>query len=561
MAGWDKAGPNGEHHSDDERGGVKPADLIRTREEDPMVEPVSAGTFLTGRRTFLRLTGGGIAATFLASCVGQPSDAPSDGQDEDGGGPRRGGTLRVGLVTAIENFDPHTITAFADRVGQWNIFSGLTSFDPESRQFLPDIAESITEADDRLSWTFKIRKGIQFHNGRELTAEDVRLNLQRILDPATQSFYAETKFGRVRDVTVDSGSNSVIIALDQPDALVPSSGFVTYLSIMPPETFDDANAQPVGSGPFQFVSHQPGTETVLKRWPGYGDDGVYLDELRFFPVPEDSSRVAALVSGELDWIDAVPLARVEELSSNPDLNVMVEPSSWIDYFDLNIQRPPLDNKRVRQAIAHAVNRQGVNDNVLFGLGEQVDTNVPAASPVEVKAPALPYDPELARQILEEEGVVGFDLPILAQNTGHLVQTAEAIASDLQAVGINAQPMSTESGIWTEQVRAHSHMAAISAAISGIDPHDRTYNLYYTGAAGNYAEYSDPRVDELLDQGLVESDTTKRGEIYSEAWTIINDDVPRMHIVSMPQAVASRKEVTGFVPYPERNTFFDTVSKT
>jgi peptide/nickel transport system substrate-binding protein len=167
---------------------------------------------------------------------------------------------------------------------------------------------------------------------------------------------------------------------------------------------------------------------------------------------------------------------------------------------------------------------------------------------------LAYDPDRARQLIEEAGVTGFDFPIMAQNVEHIVQLAESVAADLQAVGINATPESTESGVWVDRLMSQDFMACTSASIGGLDPHTRTNPL--NSSETSYNGYANPEVDDLLRQGLAEPDVIKRGQIYSQLWNILTEEARVIYMTAAPQVAAMRRHVKGFVPMPEQHIFCD-----
>ena len=463
-------------------------------------------------------------------------------------GPIAGGTIRLGMDSTIRNFDYHKIGSLSDSWPTSQIFRGLSDLDPLTFGHVPEQALSWSANDDFTVWTFKIRPGILFHNGREMTAEDVKFSTDRVLDPETASFYIR-RFDSMESVEV-TDSETLVVTFSAPTPRAEELFFTHVNAIMPSEAIENMNTDPVGSGPYRLKEHRPGEVTILERNTDYWEDGLpYLDEIHMIPIEDETSRLAALRAGEVDWIRNPPRAEIESLQADESLNVQVLPSSWVDYFKMNIDKPPLDNLNVRLAIAMAIDRDAANQRALFGLGAPAFTLVPPLSNVPLDINPPPYDPDAARALIEQEGVVGFDLELMAHDVAHIGALAESVAADLQAIGINAVAAPTEDGLWIERWVDRDWQMASSAGISFIDPEPRSAGI---ASETDNTGYRDPDITALLAQGAALSDTAERSVIYSEAWNkYLNEGATTVALTAAPYAVAMSNAVQGFPMFPEQ----------
>ena len=463
--------------------------------------------------------------------------------------------IRLGIDGSIQNFDYHRQFNLTDSWAPSQMFRGLSDLDEVTYRYVEEQAISWESSDDYLDWTFNIRPGIKFHNGREMTAEDVKFSTERVINEETGSAYrayfldAATKESNFESIdAVDS--HTLRIKLRSPNPRLEELFFVHVNAIMPQEAIADINTNPVGTGPFRFKEHIPDVVTIMEKNPDYWEEGLpVLDEIRMIPIPDPTSRLAALRSGEVDWIRNPPIAEIPGLQADDSINVQVLPSSWVDWFLISTRYPPLDNHNVRLAIAMAINREAANERVLFGLGTPAYTGVPPLSnvPLDIRPP--PYDPDRARALLEQEGVVGFDLELTAHDVAHIAKIAESVAADLQAVGINATVAILEEGFWADRWSQGDWQMANSASISFIDPGPRSR---FAAEGDDVTGWFDDEIQVWLAEANATGDVDKRSELYSKAWNkYLNEGTTYIAITAAPYAVAMSNKVKGFPMFPEQ----------
>lgn len=469
--------------------------------------------------------------------------------------------IRLGIDGSIQNFDYHQQFNLTDSWAPSQIFRGLSDLDPVTYRHVPEQAMSWEFSDDYTDWTFKIRPGISFHNGREMTADDVIYSTMRVLDPDTGSAYR----GYFVDADTDESlfesmeavdSHTLRVKLKAPNPRLEELFFVHVNAIMPQEAIADINTNPVGTGPFRLKEHVPDVVTVLERNPDYWEgDLPILDEIHMISLPDETSRLAALRNGEVDWIRNPPRAEIASLQADDSLNVQVLASSWVDWFRISPRYPPLDNHNVRLAIAMAINREAANERALFGLGAPAYTNVPPLSNVPLAITPPPYDPAGARALLEQEGALGFDLELTAHDVAHIVKIAESVAADLQAVGINATVAILEEGFWANRWAQQDWQMANSASISFIDPGPRSRFI----AEGDVTGWTDDQIKEWVAEASATADVARRGELYSMAWNkYLNEGTTFIAITAAPYAVAMSNKVKGFPMFPEQQQRWEGV---
>jgi peptide/nickel transport system substrate-binding protein len=512
-----------------------------------------------------------VASTMaFAACGRSVDEGPETGERSSGdltsmSGIESGGTLRVGFSEALVDLDPHTSQSLQDAQLLENIYRGLTRLkSPDDPEPVGDIAESWEVSDDKLTWTFQLRDGITFHDGTPLTAADVKYSIDRIKDPKTVAT-AASDFDPVKKVEVVD-ARTIRFELSKPYSILPYVLQIpAWSAIIPKGSGGTVGTEPNGTGPFEFDSQVRNTSLTLKRFDGYWEPNLpRLDGIEFIYLPEENARINALRSDQVDMIDTVPLAQANSVFSDDSLSAIQFESSWVDELGLNNERKPFDQVEVRQAIAHAINRNGVAEVATFGLGEPVETMVAPPSPIKVESDALDYDPEKARRLLAKAGYPdGFDMTIAPCGGGafpEMDRAAQVIVDQLKKVGINSEVENLEAGVWADKViTKRDYDAFVCGLINGLDPDGHTYRYFTTDGAFNFSGYKPPaKLDELLERGREVADPEKRSRIYSEAWDIINKDAPWIPLYNVPGVVAAQPDVRGYQPFPEFNLRYETV---
>jgi peptide/nickel transport system substrate-binding protein len=474
--------------------------------------------------------------------------------------------LKVGVASDVVDWDPQTSTTLGDQQILENVYRGLTVLNPSTKQPVGELASSWTTSADGLTWTFALRPTAKFSNGKPVLATDVVYSMQRILKPATKATSA-SDLAPVRSVTA-SGTESVTFHLSKPYSLLPTVlQYPAWSAIIPADSGSTIANTPVGAGPFELASKTSQTEIVLKKSPDYWNASkIRLSEVDFKVIPDENSREAALTSGQIDLDPSVGLSDAKRLESNSALKVQTFTSSEVDEFGMNAKKGPFADVRVRQAVAYALDRTALAKVATFGLGKPATSMDSPASPISVNAQdSIPHDTAKAKQLLAAAGFAN-GLTFTFSACGGtafpaMIRAGQVITSDLAGVGVKAKFVTQDAGVWADQVITKGNYDAfVCGLISGNDPDQHSYKYFTSTGQYNFSHFTGPaELDQLLNQGRQVTDVGKRSGIYSQAFTILNQQVPWIPLYTVPGIVAYRKQVQGFVPFPELNLRLELVT--
>lgn len=471
-----------------------------------------------------------------------------------------GGVLRAGFQTDPVGLDPHITNATSTRNMLENTYEGLVRFDA-GLQVHPALAESWETSEDGLTWTFTLREGVTFHDGEPLTAEDVAFSINRIKDPAIASPRSDD-FSVVESIDTE-GDLTVVFNLSQPYAPLLSKLAHSLNVIVPQHVVEaegDLQNTVVGTGAFRFVEYLPQTRMVLERNPDYwrsdeqGNQLPYLDGIEIIFYPDPTARTTAIQTGNADWIEYVPSPDIPILELDPDVELVGGIASNFRTLYMNASEPPFDNVLVRQAMSHAIDEQAIVDVALFGTGgvAATGTTIPADNFYGVDtSPYIGRDVERARELLAEAGYAdGFEFDLYVTSTYDFLRApAEVIQAQLAEVGVTANIVAEDWSIYLPRALAGDFTATILGESGQADPDDFLFNVFYTDNGGNLSQFSDPVLDELLEQGRLVSDTGERREIYARAQERIFEMAPHVFLFHSTQYVAHRSNVHGYEHFP------------
>ena len=489
------------------------------------------------------------------------------------------GTLVVGLVAEPVNLDPPQVTDLnSNRVGR-RIVETLVTFPEESTQVVPGLAESWTISKDGLQYTFKLRRGIAFHDGTPLNAEAVKFSIERQINPNHPAYklgkypFANYFFGNVKAVEVLSDER-VAFLLNEPRAsflAVLTAGAASIVSATAVMKWGpDYPNHPVGTGPFRFASWDRGQRVVLEKNPAYWKYPVKVERVIYRPIVEDQARLTELLTGGLDLIVGVPADNVGQLEKNPKITLLKQVGAHVWYLGMNNQKKPFDDKRVRQALNYAVNKDAIVNDVLKGTGAASKGPVlPGTWGADRELKAYPYDPDRARKLLAEAGYpTGFSTTLWVPESGSGMQAPVAMStvmqSNLKAVGINVSLQTMEWGAYLAKLRTkEQELFALSWMAGTEDPDMVMYPLLHssqwTPVGPNRALYKNTRFDALLQQARLTTDQAKRAQLYKEAQRILIDDAPWVFVDHEIQIAALTKRVQGFKLHPSFDLRVETIS--
>jgi peptide/nickel transport system substrate-binding protein len=488
------------------------------------------------RREFLRLAAesGTMVAGLSILAGAEPKPAVA----------QAGGTIRIHMSTDIQQLDPHLVTAWNDYCPWESMFSSLTALDRDF-QPVPDLAQSWTEPDPK-TYIFQLRKGVLFHNGRELKAADVKFSMERIISLGGRSKWYTLLLDLDHVDVLDD--YRVKLSLKRPSA--PFLANVAFAMIVPKENIDQIGLNPIGTGPFRFVERVPNSHLLVRKWDKFYVPGQpKVDEIRWVPVVEPATRVANLKTGTADVVSEVPYEAIRELRTTPGIT-LYEPKASSAYSVMLIKHaPPLDNKKIRQALARLVDREAINRAVFYGVGsaEQGCNPFPIGHWAHSDVACFPYDPEAARRLIVEAGYPnGIELEWKVQSFPFMVKVAEISKETFRRGGVNLKLTQLEFATWIQQVyRDKQFQLAQTTFLREADPDGLVVSALFTGGQNNPGGYSTKEMDELLTEGRAELNRDKRRAIYKRIAEIVAEDVPFVRLQSQPYVWATTAKVSGF----------------
>jgi peptide/nickel transport system substrate-binding protein len=494
-------------------------------------------------------------------------------------GAQPAGTLVVGLVAEPVNLDPAQVTDLnSNRVGR-RIAETLVTFPDESTQIVPGLAESWMVSKDGLRYTFKLRRGVSFHDGTPFNAEAVKDSIERQINPEHplnklgKYPFANYFFGNVKAVEVVDAS-TVEFVLKEPRASFLAVLTAGAASIVSPTAMRKLGADyalsPVGTGPFKFAAWDRGQRVVLEKNPAYWRFPVKIDRVVYRPIVEDQARLTELLTGALDLIVGTPPDYVGQLESNPKITLLRQVGAHVWYLGINNQKKPLDDKRVRQALNYAVNKDAIVRDVLKGTGSlSVGPVLPKTWGADGGLKPYAYDPERAKKLLADAGYPsGFTTTLWVPESGSGMQSPVAmstvIQSNLKAVGVNVALQTMEWGAYLAKLRSkEQELFALSWMAGNEDPDLVMYPLLHssqwTPNGPNRALYKNDKFDELLHQARLTTDEKKRADLYRQAQRILVDDAPWIFVDHEIQTAAHAKRVQGFKLHPSFDLRVETIS--
>lgn len=463
-----------------------------------------------------------------------------------------------------------------------NIFEPLLRFQREKTLVEPGLATEWKVSPDKLTWTFKLRKGVKFHDGTLLNAEAVKFNYDRQMDEKSpwrfkaKMEYWHLFFGAVTAIEAPA-EDTVVFRLKMADATFLTNLALFNMGIASPTAIkkhgENVFKNPVGTGPYQFKAWIRNEKIILKRFPDYWGEAPKIDMLIYKPVPDNAVRLLELENGSIDVLDGINPDDVPRIRQNPALKLITQPGLNVGYLALNNLKKPLDNLKVRQAINYAINKPALV-KAFFAEGSlgtvAVNPMPPTIWGYNHQVKDYDYNPEKAKQLLREAGHPnGFSLklwtmPIARPYMPQPQRIAEAIQADLKAVGIETQIVSFEWGTYLDKLSGSEHDMALAGWIGDNgDPDNFLYTLLdkentQKGSAANYAFYRGEEVHQILVKARTVYDQTERTRLYEQAQVLIKQDAPWVPLFHSTQMMATLAGVDGFYLHPVGEKKFNTI---
>ena len=447
-------------------------------------------------------------------------------------------SITIGMQLEPPNLDPTGGAAAAiDEVVYANVFEGLTRYQADG-SIAPALAKSWDISEDGRVYSFILNEGVTFHDGSAFTADDVKFSLDRARgDDSTNA--QKRLFTGITSVDVISPME-VRITLEAPDG-----GFITSLAwgdavILAPESVDLAKTAPVGTGPFKFSKWVQGDRVELFKNPDYWGKPVQLDKASFKFIADPTAAFSAMMAGDIDAFPGYPAPEtLAQFDADPRFRVIVGSSEGETILSTNNKSKKLADRRIRKAIAHAIDRQAIIDGAMFGYGTPIGTHFAPHHPDYVDLTAQSgYDPDQSRALLAEAGVENLTLSLKLPPPSYARRGGEIIAAQLRAVGINTKIENLEWAQWLEQVfKGKDYDLTI---VSHTEPMD--IGIYANPEY--YFQYDSPAFQETINMLKTESDPKKRSSLLAKAQRQIADDYVNGYLFQLARTGVADARIMG-----------------
>lgn len=513
-----------------------------------------------------------IAGCGRATTQGSTPQSPAESTSQDSdkkvtGEPKGKQEITLNFRLGPDTFDPQATTATSALRGISQIFDRLVSLDNELKP-LPMLATQWELQDDSLSWVFKLRRNVKFHDDTEFNAQAVKFTFSRLFDPKTKSPSAD-QFSMIDSVEV-LDDYTVKFVLKFPYAPFPRVLSLIPASIISPTAVDkygeDFFKHPVGTGPFKLQSWEPGNKAVLIRNDKYWAGPPKLEKVTFTYIRDESARMAALLAGDVDIEETVPPSQVKVVENNPDLQLYRGPALMTEYVGFNTDKQPFNDKLVRSAVAHAIDMDQIIKHVFNGVGvraiQPISKKIWGYNP-EIKG--YNYDLEKARDYLAQAGWKDTDgdgyvdkngkrlkAELLVMNLTEITRMAEAIKASVKQVGIDLTVTVQD---WTTYLaniqKGNMQMFVLGWAPATGDADDTLYSQFHSSNVGrlNRTRFVNKELDRLLEAQRVERDPDKRLELIHKAIELIAAEAPWIPTFTRENLMAVNKRVKGFGLHP------------
>lgn len=527
-----------------------------------------------------------IMMLFLAACSSDEQGSEGnneegnneEGTNEESGEPK---VLIFGRGGDSVSLDPIAVTDGESFKVTQNVFETLVNFGEQDTTINPGLAKEWTVSDDGLTYTFMLEEGVKFHDGTDFNAEAVVANFDRWSSgTADKYYYYKSMFGGFGDeeghviesVTADD-EFTVTFKLKRPQAPFLKNIAMSPFGMGSPTAFEAAGDafgdEPVGTGPFKFVEWKRNDSITIEKFEDYWQEGFpKLDRVVFRAIPDNSARLNALLTGEIDLADGVNPSDGASIEGDAALQLFERPSMNVGYLGLTNTRPPFDNVLVRQAMNHAIDKQAIVDAFFEGRAEvAVNPMPPSISGYNDQIEGYDYDPERAKELLAEAGLPdGFEMELWAMPVPRPympdgMKVAEVMQKNLADVGITAEIVSFEWATYLEKARNGEADAFMLGWTGDNGDADNFLYVLLDGdniGSNNYTYYDNEELHELLIAAQSEVDENKRNELYMQAQEIIHEDAPWVPLAHSTPLLAGKAELTGFKPHPTGSDKLHTV---
>lgn len=486
----------------------------------------------------------------LGGCAGEKDkgdNSKTDSSSQTQAEPTQGGSIVVGIPQDLEDsLDPHKAVAAGTKEVLFNIFEGLVKPD-EKGDLVDAVASDHKISEDGMTYTFTLRDGVKFHNGADVTAEDVKYSIERCAD-TSKGEPLVSAFSVIKSVEIPDGK-TVEIQLSEPN-----TEFLTYLTTaVIPKDYEKQDTEPVGTGPFRYVSRSPQENIIVEKFPDYWGTPAYLDKVTFKVLADGNTIVTNLKGGSVDMVARLNSTQVAELGN--DFTIYEGTMNLVQALYLNNAVKPFDNQKVRQALSYAVNRQEVLDMIADGKGVIIGSSMfPTFEKYYEPSLAEVYSQNInkAKELLKEAGYPdGFQMTItVPSNYQPHIDTAQVLVEQLKQIGVEAKIKLIEWDSWLGDVYAARNY---ESTVVGVDASALTARAllerFTSDNDSNFINFKNQEYDSLFQQIQKTTDDNKQVELYKKMEAILTEQAANVYIQDMANFVAMNKKFAGYTFYP------------
>ncbi|MCR5404002.1 MAG: ABC transporter substrate-binding protein [Butyrivibrio sp.] len=454
--------------------------------------------------------------------------------------------LTVGIPQDIDSLDPHYATGAGTKEVLFNVFEGLVKPD-ENGNLNPAVASEYTVSEDNKVYTFTLRDGIKFHDGSQVTVEDIKYSLDR--NAGTDgSEPLISAFSQIESVNIVDDSH-VEVVLKEAD-----SDFLTQLTVaIIPAANTDPATKPIGTGPYKYVSSSPQENFVVTRFDDYWGEKAFIKDVTFKIEANADAVVMDLKGGSIDMYARVTSQQAAQLDDN--FTLYEGTMNLVQAMYINNAEKPFDDVRVRQALCYAINPQEVMDFVSDGAGAEIGSAMfPSFTKYFMPELNDTYDTDTAKakELLIDAGYPnGFEFTIkVPSNYPQHVDTAQVLSEELKSIGVTANIQEIEWNTWLSDVYSDRNY---QATVVGVDASTLSATSllarYVSDAGRNFVNFNSPEYDEAYKAALANSDDAEKTEYFKQCERILSEQAASVYIQDLPEFVALNKKFTGYVFYP------------
>ena len=456
-------------------------------------------------------------------------------------------SIVIGIPQDLENsLDPHEMVAAGTKEVLFNLFEGLVKPDSDGNLY-PAVASDVEMLDNGATYLFTLRKGVTFHDGSEVTAQDVIYSIKRCADASNQLMLVPA-YLNIEEINIVE-EDKIEIKLREADT--EFLAFMTTAII--PESNANPSQNPIGTGPYMYVSRSPQEKIVIKRYNGYWGEPAHIVNVTFKVVSNSDTIVMNLLGGSIDMFVRVTSAQADEL--NDDFDIIEGTMNLVQALYLNNEVAPFDDIRVRRALAYAVNQQAVMDMISEGKGVEIGSSMfPAFGKYYDASLADVYNTNIeeAKKLLKEAGYedgLSFTMTVPSNYKQH-VDTAQVLAEQFKAIGVDAKIQLIDWDSWVSDVYVGGNY---ESTVVGVDASSLTASAllerFTTDAEKNFINFSNAEYDEAFKNARLSVTDEEQIAYYKECQKILTDEAANVYIQDMPELVALNKKYAGYEFYP------------